>query len=416
MRQSTLFTKTRKEAPADEVSVNAKLLIKGGYIHKELAGAYAYLPLGRRVMRNITQIIREEMTAIGGQEVSLTALQDKQTWEQTGRWSDDVSDVWFKTNLKSGGELGLGWTHEEPITQLMTQHIHSYKDLPKYVFQIQTKFRNELRAKSGILRGREFLMKDLYSFSTDEEQHNAFHEKAAEAYHKIFERCGIGEKTYFTLSPGGSFSEYSHEFQTVTSAGEDNIHICEDCEVAINEEIIEEQEYTCFQCGTGDLKEEKAVEIGDIYSLHTKFSEPMGLTYADENGEENLVFMGCYGIGVGRLMGTIVEVHNDEDGIIWPESVAPFSVHLVNIGRDETERKVADTLHEDLTDAGIEVLYDDREETSIGEKFADSDLLGMPTRVIISSRNLENDQVEIVDRATGEETFVDLNKVVDHLS
>lgn len=400
MRQSFLFTKTRKEAPKDEMAKNAELLIRGGFVHKEMAGVYSYLPLGLRVLQNVNKIIREEMNAIGGQELHLSVLQDKEIWQATDRWADEKVDVWFKTKLKNGNDLGLGFTHEEPLTALMKNHIRSFRDLPVYAYQIQTKFRNETRAKSGIMRTREFLMKDLYSFSRSEEEHSAFYEKAKIAYKNIFARVGLGDTTYMTFASGGSFSKYSHEFQTITDAGEDIIHVCEKCKVAVNEEIIKEQS-SCPECGNKELIAKKAVEVGNIFSLGTKFSEALGLNYLDEAGKSLPVVMGSYGIGPGRLIGTIVESLSDENGIIWPESISPFSVHLICIeGKDDAVKKHADEIYEKMRKAGVEVLYDDRD-LRAGEKFADSDLMGIPARAIISEKNLAEGVLEIKNRKTG---------------
>ncbi|MEK7575384.1 MAG: aminoacyl--tRNA ligase-related protein [Patescibacteria group bacterium] len=397
MRQSKLFTKTRKEAPKDEVAKNAELLIRAGYIHKEMAGVYSYLPLGLRVLNKICNIIREEMNVVGGQELVLTALQDKNIWEKTGRWSDVVVDNWFKTKLKNDTELGLGFTHEEELTNLMRDHIHSFRDLPVYVYQIQTKFRNEARAKSGIMRGREFLMKDLYSFSKDAKALDEFYQLMKDSYMKIFSRVGIGEKTYRTLAPGGSFSKISDEFQTVTGSGEDCIHICEKCRFAINDDYIKLQP-TCPQCGNKELKKETSVEVGNIFPLGTKYSEAFGLQYVDESGLKQPIFMGSYGIGIGRLMGTIVEVLADAKGIVWPESVAPFKVHLISLAQGGGDAKnAADALYKKLTDKGVEVLYDERE-LRAGEKFADSDLLGLPFRVVISDKTVKAGKVEFKRR------------------
>lgn len=415
MRQSHLFTKTRKEAPADEVAQNAKLLIRAGYIHKEMAGVYSFLPLGLRVMNNIAKIIREEMNALGGVELHLTALQDRDVWEKSGRWSDEVVDNWFKTKLKSGTEVGLGFTQEEPLTKILSEYVSSYKDLPKYVYQIQTKFRNEARAKSGILRGREFLMKDLYSFSRTDKEHEDFYERSKVAYTTIFKRAGIGEQTFLTYASGGTFSKYSHEFQTLTSAGEDIIHICEKCHVAVNEEIIKDVPH-CPVCQGKLSRTEKAVEVGNIFPLGTKYASVLGLSYTGEDGEKKPVVMGSYGIGLGRLMGTIVEVFADEKGIVWPKSVSPFRVHLVSIvGKNgEAVVKEADALYETLTQKGIEVLYDDRD-LRPGEKFADSDLIGIPTRVVVSEKTMKEGKLEVKDRKTGTVSMIstlDLSKIL----
>jgi len=417
MKQSQLFTKTRREAPKDEVAKNAQLLIRAGYIHKEMAGVYSYLPLGLRTLNKIVGIIREEMNAIGGQEVHLTALQDKKLWETTNRWDDKVVDNWFKTELKNGSSVGLGFTHEEPLTALMKDHIRSFRDLPKAVYQFQTKFRNEERAKSGILRGREFLMKDLYSFNVDEEAHAEFYEKATEAYIRIYDRLGIGAETYKTFASGGSFAKYSHEFQTLTEAGEDTIYVDEKRHIAVNKEVLNDEVLGSLKLKKGDLIERKAVEVGNIFSLGTKYSEPLGLVFKDTEGKSKPVFMGSYGIGPGRVMGTIVEIHADEKGLVWPEAVAPFNVHLVAIfdknvadGGVGKVKKAADDLYAKLTKKGIEVLYDDRD-VSAGEKFGDSDLIGIPRRYVISEKTLaadasEGGSVEVKDRVTGKVEMV----------
>lgn len=401
MRQTRLFTKTRREAPSDEQAKNAQLLIRGGYVHKEMAGVYSYLPLGLRVLNNIIEIIREEMNSIGGEELLLTALQNPENWKTSGRWSDEAIDVWFKTKLKNGSELGLGTTHEEPITALMTENISSYRDLPVYAYQFQNKFRNEVRAKSGIMRGREFLMKDLYSFNANEESHEAFYKKAQEAYTRIFSRVGIGELTYRTFASGGAFSEFSEEFQTVSDAGEDIIYIDEEKKIAFNKEVLTDDVLKKFGVNRETLVEKKAIETGNIFHLGTRFSEALGLTFTDESGERKPVIMGSYGLGPTRLLGTIVEVLSDEKGIVWPESVAPFKVHLLALGNtDEKVRAFADALYDDMTAHGIDVLYDDRDARA-GEKFAESDLLGMPIRVIVGKDVLKSGEIEVVDRATG---------------
>lgn len=410
MKQSHLFTTTRKEAPADEVAKNASLLIRAGYIHKDLAGVYSYLPLGRRVIEKITAIIRKEMETLGGQEVSLAALQRKETWTATGRWEDSVMDNWFKTEISGGGETGLATTHEEPLTLIASEYVNSYRDLPFSVFQFQTKFRNEARAKSGIMRGREFIMKDLYSFSKDVEQHNEFYQKVSAAYERIFAAVGIGEQTYVTYATGGSFSKYSHEFQTVTNAGEDVIYIDDTKKIAINKEIIDDAEaVTDVLTQTGlsrdTLIEKKSVEVGNIFTLGTRFSEPLGLFYLDEKGELKPVFMGSYGIGVPRLMGVIVELLSDDKGIVWPKSVAPFAVHILALDTEGPAREAADGLYASFQKRGIEVLYDDRDRRP-GEKFADADLIGIPVRVVVSKKSLETGGYEIKDRATGETKIV----------
>ncbi|MFA5830630.1 MAG: aminoacyl--tRNA ligase-related protein [Candidatus Paceibacterota bacterium] len=397
MKQSQLFTKTRKEAPKDEVSKNAELLIRAGYVHKEMAGVYSYLPLGLRALNKIENIIREEMNAIGGQEIQMTALQDRNLWEKTDRWDDAKVDNWFKTKLKNGNEVGLGFTHEEAITNIMTGHISSYKDLPIYAYQIQTKFRNETRAKSGIMRGREFSMKDMYSFSATETDLDAFYEKATQAYKNIFERAGLGKITFITFASGGVFSKYSHEFQTLSDAGEDTIYLSREKGIAVNKEVLNEEVLGDLGLSREELEEVHSIETGNIFKLGTRFSSPLGLTYKDENGEQKPVIMGSYGIGPGRLMGTIVESFADDKGIVWPESVAPFKVHLIDLREKET----SDKLYKKLTEAKIEVLYDDRD-ASAGEKFGGSDLLGIPYRVVVSGKTVQSEKFEVKIRKTGE--------------
>jgi len=406
MKQSQLFTKTRKEVPADEVSKNAQLLIKAGYVHKEMAGVYSYLPLGLRVLENIKQIIREEMNQEGGQEIVMTALQDKETWEKTDRWDDEKVDNWFKTSLKNGTELGLGITHEEPLTRIMTSYISSYRDLPQYAYQFQNKFRNETRAKSGIMRGREFLMKDLYDFSRNEAEHNEFYNRMREAYIRVFNRVGIGEITYPTFASGGIFSEFSEEFQTVSDAGEDVIYVDEKRKIALNQEVYTDEVIAKLGLIKEELVEKKSIESGNIFHLGTKFSEPLGLFYTDEDGNKVPVYMGSYGLGPTRLMGTLVEVLSDDKGIVWPESIAPFKVHLVSLaGNDAEIADFAEGIYDNFCDNNIEVLYDDRDARA-GEKFADSDLLGMPYRVVVSRKTKEEGKFEVVERKTGEVTFL----------
>lgn len=411
MRQSQLFTKTRREDPKDEVATNAKLLIRAGFINKELAGVYSYLPLGLRVLNKINKIIREEVNALGAVELELTALQNPELYEKTGRWSDEVVDNWFKTELRSGGQLGLGFTHEEMITELMKNHINSYKDLPIYTYQIQTKFRNEPRAKSGVMRGREFPMKDLYSFSDSEGSLDDFYDQVKGAYERIFDRVGLGELTYITFASGGTFSRFSHEFQTLTPAGEDTIFVSREKKFAINKEVLEADTLRELGIELEELKEERAVEVGNIFKLGTKFSEPLGLLFTDENGEKRPVVMGSYGIGPARVMGTVAEALADDKGLVWPKSIAPFLVHLVWIpGTGEIGAEAADRLYDELLKAGIEVFYDDRV-TSAGEKFADADLLGLPYRVVVSDKTLAGKKFELKERVSGAIRMVDINEL-----
>lgn len=401
MRQTELFTKISKQTPKDESSINAQLLSRGGFVHKEMAGVYSFLPLGLRVLNKIVGIIREEMNSIGGQEVFLASLQDPKIWKISGRWDDKVLDVWFKSKFVNESQVGFASTHEEPLTNLMKEFISSWRDLPLYIYQFQTKFRNELRAKSGIMRVREFLMKDLYSFSKNEKEFRDFYEKCAAAYISIFEKVGIGEFTYRTFASGGSFSKFSDEFQMVSKAGEDIIYLDRNKKIAVNKEVYNEETLSELKIDKDELIEEKAIEVGNIFPLGTKYSEAFGLTFKDENGESRPVVMGSYGIGPGRLMGAIVEIHHDGRGIVWPKEVAPFSAHLIFIENNERVKKESERIYEDLQQSGIEVLFDDRNDKSAGEKFAECDLIGIPIRIVVSEKTLEEDCIELKNRNSG---------------
>lgn len=407
MKLSKLATKTIKEAPADEQALNAQLLIRAGYIHKEVAGVYDFLPLGWMVLNNIMRVIREEMNAIDGQELFMSSLQNPAPWIKSGRWPNEAMDIWFKTLLQNGNELGLGNTHEEPLTSLMCNHIQSYKDLPKFVYQFQTKFRNELRAKSGIMRTREFIMKDLYSFCATLKDHEEYYERAKQAYTKIFDRLGIGESTYLTFASGGSFSKYSHEFQVLCSAGEDTIYIHEDKKIAINKEVLNDNVLIDLDLNRDELIEKSGAEVGNIFSLGTRFSEPLGLYYINDQGQRLPVIMGSYGIGPARIMGVIVELMSDESGLIWPETIAPFKYHLIGIGSDESIQKARE-IYDKLSKIGLSVIYDDRD-IRAGEKFADADLLGMPIRLVVSDKT--GNQVEQKLRTSKQTTLVPIESI-----
>jgi prolyl-tRNA synthetase len=412
MKQSQLFTKVLRDAPKEEQAVSAKLLIRAGFIRKEMAGVYDYLPLGLLVLKKIENIIREEINAIGGQEMLLTTLQDRTLWEKTNRWDDKIVDNWFKSELKNGTEVGIANTHEEPLTKLLTHYVSSHKDLPLYIYQFQTKFRNELRAKSGLLRVREFLMKDLYSFNRSEEEFREFYEQCAKAYLKIFDRVGIGDVTYRTIASGGSFTDgLTDEFQALTNSGEDVIYIDEENRRAINKEVYTDENVRNLGLDKSKLKEKKAIEVGNIFPLGTKYSKALGLIVKDDQGKEQPVVMGSYGIGLGRLMATIVEIHHDNDGIIWPASVSPFDVHLVNITKDQAE---ADQIYQTLQNQGVSVLYDEREE-SAGSKFADSDMIGIPVRLLVSDKTLAEESVETKQRDKKKSKLIKIKEIAESL-
>jgi len=399
MRLSQNFTKTRKEAPADEQARNAQLLIRAGFVHKEMAGVYAFLPLGKRVLDNIAQIVREEMNAVGGQEVQMTVLQPRELFERTDRWDDAKVDNWFKTKLVNGTELGMGLTHEEPVVDAVGEFINSYKDLPVMVYQIQNKFRNELRAKSGLLRGREFVMKDMYSFARNQEEHTKIYEMVAVAYAKVYDRLGVGAETYRTYADGGIFTEkFSDEFQTLSSIGEDTIYIHEAKKVAVNKEIYTDENLAKLGLEKSELVEKRGVEVGNIFPLEAKYTDGLGVKYTDEDGNEQSIIMGCYGIGVSRLVGLLAEHFADDKGLVWPENIAPAKVYLVQIGQESKE--AADVLYSELMTKGIEVIYDDRDERP-GAKFADSELMGIPYRITVSDRLLGDEKFEFTPRATG---------------
>lgn len=395
MKVSNLFTKTSKTSPADEVSRNAQLLIRAGFVYKVMAGVYAYTPLGLKVLENIKQIVREEMNAVSGQEIIMSSLQRKETWEGTGRWSDDVVDVWFKSKLKDDTEVGFGWSHEEAIMEMMQQFVKSYKDLPTSVYQFQTKLRNELRAKSGIMRGREFVMKDMYSLHATQEDMDTYYDSVIEAYKRCYERFGLGDSTFVTFASGGAFTKFSHEFQTICDAGEDILYVNDEQTVAVNEEVLDD---AAAELGIDktSLKPTKSAEVGNIFKFGTEKAEQMGITFTDSDGAQKPIYLASYGIGITRVMGVIVEKFADERGIVWPEGVAPAQVYLVSIGAKGSE--AADALYEELISKGIEVLYDDRDERP-GAKFADGELMGIPYTLTVSDRLVEAGQFELKARS-----------------
>lgn len=406
MRLSKTFVKTLRAAPKDETSRSAQLLIRAGYIHKELAGVYDFLPLGLQVLENIKNIIREELNQIGCIEVALSVLQNPGPWQKTDRWDDQKMDVWFKTTLAAGGELGLAPTHEEPMTAMLKSYVNSYKDLPVYVYQFQTKFRNELRAKSGILRTREFHMKDLYSYSTDEASHQEFYHKVEQAYAKIFDRLGIGKDTFQTFASGGVFAKYSHEFQTFTDVGEDTVYFNEDKTVMLNEEVLNDEVLAEFGVKRDELQSARAAEVGNIFSLKTKYTGPLDLRFNNPDGELQTAIMGCYGIGVSRVMGVIAEKFSDDKGLAWPESVAPRKFYLIGISEEGMAK--AEEFYQKYPDL---ILFDDRANLRPGEKFADAELIGLPYRIVVSDKTLQSQEVEVTKRATGETKLIEVQNL-----
>ena len=404
MKLSQSFVKTLRDAPKDETARSAAFLIRAGYIHKEMAGVYDYLPLGLRVIENIKNIVREELNKIGGQEVLMSSLQNPELWQKTDRWDDQKVDIWFKTELAAGGELGLAPTHEEPMTNMLRAYIKSYKDLPLAVYQFQTKFRNELRAKSGIMRTREFIMKDLYSFHTTEADLNDYYQKVETAYAKIYERLGLGDDTYETFASGGVFSKYSHEYQTFLPVGEDTVYYNADKSIVLNEEVLNDEVMNDLGVKREELTETRAAEVGNIFKLMFKYSEPLGLKYIDQDNSQKTVYMGCYGIGISRVMGVIAEKFADDKGLVWPENIAPYKYYLIGIGEQgTTEAEKLYENHEEL------FIFDDRDARP-GEKFADAELLGIPYCIVISEKTLSENNVEVITRSTGESKLVPLDE------
>lgn len=412
MRLSKNFTRTIKQAPADEVARNAQLLIRAGYVHKTMAGVYSYLPLGLKVVENIKQIVREEMNKIDSQELVMSTLQRKETWQETGRWSDELVDVWFKSKLQDGTEVGFGWTHEEPIVDLLRNYLKSYKDLPISVYQFQNKLRNELRAKSGIMRGREFVMKDMYSVHASKEDLDNYYNAAIEAYKRCYDRFGIGDETYVTFASGGAFTKFSHEFQTICDAGEDYIYLHRGKNIAVNEEVLDEAVKE-LGIDRSELERVKTAEVGNIFNFGTQKSEEMRLVFTDAEGVEQYAYMGSYGIGITRVMGVIVEKFADDKGLVWPENIAPAKVYLVQIGSQS--RSAADELYQKLQSARIETIYDDRDERP-GVKFADAELLGIPYRVTVSDRLLDGGKWEVSTRQTGEQRLLTADELLATLN
>jgi prolyl-tRNA synthetase len=410
MRQSQLFSKTKKTAPKDEVSKNAQLLLRAGFIHKEMAGVYAFLPLGLRVLEKIKGIVRDEMNAIDGQELIMTSLQPKDVWETTTRWDDEVVDVWFKTELKDGTKVGLAWSHEEPIMEMMQRFVESYKDLPVSVYQFQTKLRNELRAKSGIMRGREFVMKDMYSLHASAEDLDRYYNKVIDAYKRVYNRLGIGKDTYVTFASGGAFTKFSHEFQTLCEAGEDVLYLHREKNIAVNEEVLEEAVKE-LSVSKEEMEKVRSAEVGNIFNFGTEKAEQMNVTYKGSDGKTYPVYLASYGIGITRAMGVIVEKFADEKGMVWPDEVAPFQVHLLSLGKNEE----AEAIYRELTAAGIEVLFDDRD-VPAGEKFGDSDLMGMPYRVVVSGKSLAAGGVEVKRRTENDGSVMSAEALLELLA
>ena len=408
MRQSQLFCKTKKETPKDAEVISHKLLVKGDFIEQTISGVYRFLPLGLKVLKKIEKIIREEMWDLGAQEVLLPTLQDKKLWLETNRWQT-IDPPLFKLLDRHQKETALGPTHEEEMVDIVRKKVKSYQDLPFSLFQIQNKFRNEIRASGGLLRQREFLMKDLYSFHSDKKDLINFYNKVKNSYFKVFKRCEL-KVHYVEASSGTIGGELSHEFMVVAESGEDRILICQKCGYGVNIEKLSERIKKCPKC-RGRLEKKNSIEVGHIFYLGTKYSKAMSANFQDQDGKEKPILMGCYGIGLPRLMATIVEIHHDEKGMIWPKEVAPFQLHLIKIENSPKVKLATEKLYNDLTKETIEVLYDDRLDKSAGEKFADCDLIGIPMRLVISERTLKQNCAELKRRSAKKTKLIKINEV-----
>ncbi len=412
MLQSKLFSKTSKQFYKEEKSANARFLIKGGFVSKLMAGVYSFLPLGLRVKKKIENIIREELNKIGAQEILMPAVQPQKIWEQTNRFKD-LSEIMYQFVDRAGKKLVLGPTHEEIVTELAKPIILSYQDLPISVYQIQTKFRDEPRARSGLIRGREFTMKDLYSFHQDQADLEKYYQKLKKVYLRIFKRCGL--TAIVTEASGGYFSKYSHEFMVESPSGEDTIFWCENCKFSQNKEISSLKEgQKCPRCGKGTIKKTRAIEVGNIFKLGTRFSESLDLRFRTKTGELKPVVMGCYGIGIERTLATVVEVNHDSAGIIWPEEISPYQYHLLILSNDKEVEKFAKKVYAKLKQKSAEVLCDDRK-VSAGEKFADADLIGIPNRLVVSPKTKAVNKIEIKKRNQTKKRLVSLRQLLNKI-
>src|SRR3989344_2372875 len=409
MKYSKLFGKTLRQPPKDATTVNHRLLTQAGYVEQLMAGVYTYLPLGLRVLTNIARVVREEMNLIDAQEILMPTLHPKANWEITKGWSN--IDVLFKLKSRTDKEYALGQSEEEVVTPLVKGRISTYKDLPLCLYQIHWKYRDELRAKSGILRGREFFMKDMYSFHENQEDFLDYYEKVKKGYLQIYKRLGLTAKV--TEASGGSFSEkISYEFMVLTSAGEDDILYCPECDFCVNVEIAKDKTGgSCPKWGKGNLAKATASEVGNVFDLGQKYGENFNLGFMGRDGKKQFPVMGCYGLGISRVMGVIVETFNDERGIIWPEEVAPFKIHLLGLDLDDQKIKAeTEKVYKLLQAEGVEVLFDDRVDVSAGGKFADADLIGIPYRVVISKKTA--DKLEVKKRSEKETNFYSLQDLL----
>ncbi len=377
-----------------------KIAVKGGYIYQTFQGGYTLTPLGWSVVRKIENIIREEMNAIDGQEMLMPVVCGADLWKETGRY--DSMDNIAKFKSRSGADYVICPTHEEVVTDYARSVIKSYRQMPFMVYQIQTKFRDELRVRAGLIRTREFIMKDGYSFHETQEDLEKYYKRCFDAYYKIYKRCGLKNVTDVMSATGDMGGKIAHEFQLINEMGEDTLYIC-DCGFRANKELEETDSTVCPKCGK-TLNKVRGIEIGNIFQLGKKYTDSMHMTYTAEDGTEKTPIMGCYGIGVSRVMAAIIEESADDNGPIWNMETAPFAVEV--IGLTDKEGKTlpkAEEIYNNLKSAGVEVLLDTRDNRA-GEKFADADLISAPIRLIVSAKNMAQNQIEVKYRVNNYDT------------
>ncbi len=410
MLWSKFFIPTIKETPIGTEAISHQLSLRAGLVHMLSAGVYCYLPLGLRVLKRVENIIREEMDAAGAHELFLSCLQPIELWQRTGR-DKTLAEVMIRFKDKKGKEMCLGPTHEEVITELTRSYVQSYRQLPVTLYQIQTKFRDELRTRFGIVRACEFIMKDAYSFDRDKEGLKKSYALMYDAYNNIFKRCGL--KTIIVEADTGAMGgDLSHEFLITAPIGESFVAQCSSCGFAQDAQEDFKDGSKCPQCSKDALGKQVAIELGHIFQLGTKYTDALEGLYLDEDGKRKPMVMGCYGIGVSRMIAAIIEVNSDANGIIWPEEVAPFDVEILPLqGNDPESMKLARSYYDELLKEGFDVLLDDRDE-SAGRKFNDADLIGIPWKVIIGKRKLAEGAVELKSRRTGEVKVVAKDQLV----
>ncbi len=412
MRQSMMFIPTLKEAPKDAEAMSHKLLVRAGLVKQVAAGIYSYLPLGYKVIKKIETIIREEMDALGCSELLLPALQTADLWKESGRWADYGPEL-MRLQDRKKRDFCLGPTHEEVITFVVRDQLNSYKKLPVGLYQIQTKFRDEMRPRFALMRGREFSMKDLYTFHANEECLDEWYKLVWQAYKNIFNRCGLEVKVVFS-DPGQIGGDVAHEFMVMSEVGEDTISYCNSCDYGSNTELSNLQVGdVCPDCG-GSISIAKGIEVGNIFKLGTKYSKPMKATFTDKDGKDKPLIMGCYGLGVTRTLMAVVEQNNNNEGIVWPEEIKPFDYHIVcfDVKKDE-QVEASMEIYQNLRKMG-ECLLDDRLERGV-VKLKDADLIGIPVRITVG-RDISEGLVEVTNRKNGKTDKVKIGEIEAYCS